>query len=139
MPKGFLDAIREANRWYFEAWKAAGALMPGRRAKYSGDINPYSNFVFMARILGVEVQEGFRNYVAIKLARHLMESGDFADESELDNDQDGGNYFFLSAGWRRMTAQERLQAMLECGPWVSVGTLEALGVDVRALLEGDRG
>ena len=130
-----LEDAQEANPHWFREVLAAAKKMASRRKKYSGDTDSYTNFIIMARILGECVSRVFVYYKVIKLARDIVGAGDFADESMVDTDHDEGNYSFISAGWRTRSPQSRLQAMLSCGNWVEVETLEELGVDINGLAD----
>ncbi len=130
-----LAGAKEANEHWFGVLVDAAEVMMERRKKYSGKTDPYTNFIIMARALGTRVTAVFNFYKIIKLARSLVDSGDFADESLIDTDIDEGNYAYLSGGWRKRSPQSRLQAMLEVGNWVEVETLEDLGVDVHGLAD----
>ncbi len=130
-----LEGAKESNEHWFSVLVDAAGVMSERRKKYSGKTDPYTNFIIMARALGTRVTGVFNFYKIIKLARSLVDSGDFADESMFDTDLDEGNYAYLSAGWRKRDPKSRLTAMLEIGNWVEVETLEDLGVDVRMLAE----
>ncbi len=131
-----LEGAKESNEHWFSVLIDAASIMSERRKKYSGKTDPYTNFIIMARALGTRVTGVFNFYKIIKLARSLVDSGDFADESMIDTDIDEGNYAYLSGGWRKRSPQSRLQAMLEVGNWVEVETLEDLGVDVEGLASG---
>lgn len=129
-----LARAKEANPWWFRAMMRAARVMSGRRKKYSGASDPFTNFVLTARAKGVAVQEVFRDYLTLKLARHMVDTGDFSDEGATDTDLDMGNYAFLSAGWRSKEPADRVRAMLAAGAWVEIGDLRAaFGVDVRRL------
>ncbi len=131
-----LEGAKESNEHWFSVLVDAAGVMSERRKKYSGKTDPYTNFIIMARALGTRVTGVFNFYKIIKLARSLVDSGDFADESMIDTDLDEGNYAYLSAGWRKRDPKSRLVAMLEVGNWVEVETLEDLGVDLEAIIDG---
>lgn len=133
-----LERAEQANPHFFRELVAAAKKMSSRRNKYSGDTDSYTNFIIMARILGQRVSSVFVYYKVIKLARDIVGSGDFDDESMVDTDHDEGNYSFISAGWRTRSPRSRLHAMLSCGNWVEVETLEELGVDIDAIVDEGR-
>ena len=125
-----LEGASEANPHWFEALIHSAEVMSVRRKKYSGKTDSYTNFIIMARALGIKVSGVFKFYQIIKLARVLVDAGDFADESMIDSDVDNGNYSFIAAGWRMRDPASRLKAQLEVGNWVEVETLEDLGFDL---------
>jgi hypothetical protein len=130
-----LGGAQEANPFWFGEVVEAARKMISRRAKYSGKTDPYTNFIIMARALGLRVSRVFVFYKIIKLARDLVGAGDFEDESAIDTDHDEGNYAFLSAGWRRRSPQSRLKAMMDVGNWVEVETLSELGLNLKEWLD----
>lgn len=112
-----------ANPHWLRSAAIAAKTMGSRRKKYSGSGDPYLNFILTARLKGVEVADVFRDYLGLKLARHMVDAGNFGDESSVDTDIDMANYALLSAGWKMRDAGDRLQAMLACGEWVEVDAL----------------
>lgn len=129
------ESARDANPWWYKAVQKAGGIMTARRVKWSGAENhPYVNFIRLARSKGVHVREVFADLLYLKLSRDT-DSGNFPDESVLDNNHDLVNYSALKSGWDLLPHKERLAAMLSVGQWVDVETLKGLGFNVRKLLE----
>ena len=93
------DKVKDANPWYFSALQDAAAVMPERRAKYSGE-DPFDNFERVARITGTTVAKAFEFDIALKLARAQVGAGDFEDESFNDCLRDLANYALLWLGYR---------------------------------------
>ena len=93
------DKVKDANPWYFSALQDAAAVMPERRAKYSGD-DPFENFERVARIPDTTVAKTFEFDIALKLARVQVGAGDFEDESFNDCLRDLANYALLWLGYR---------------------------------------
>ena len=93
------DKVKDANPWYFSALQDAAAVMPERRAKYSGD-DPFENFERVARITDTTVAKTFEFDIALKLARVQVGAGDFEDESFNDCLRDLANYALLWLGYR---------------------------------------
>ena len=93
------SAVKDINPEFFKAMLKGCGLFPARSQKYSQGHDPYINFRYMASILRCEVGATFKNYIAIKLARALVQAGDFEDETGVDTLVDMGNYAYLWAGW----------------------------------------
>lgn len=102
-----LDKAKAANEWWFRAMLKAASIMVPRREKYSGAGDPYTNFIIATNIIKQHpklkdvwnTHLTFFVYRVLKLARELVDAGDFPDESMMDTKLDGGNYNFLDAGW----------------------------------------
>jgi hypothetical protein len=94
-----LRKAKYANPYWWRAMVSAAEVMPSRAEKYSGTIDPYTNFIEVAKILGCKVRDVFIHYVAIKLARAKVSDGDFEDESFMDSLRDLANYAMLWFGW----------------------------------------
>lgn len=116
-----LIACKESQPGWWAAMIEAARVMPVRRAKYSGglDQSPYTNFIIMARLLGVPVSRVFLYYQVIKLARGMMDTGDFDDEGAPDTPRDLANYALLEAGWRMMGRDEQLEHERQAGGWTN--------------------
>jgi len=95
-----LALAKEANGPWFEAVLKAAQIQADRRAKYSGQGDPFTNFEVVGRLMGVDTKDVFRFYQAIKFARLLVAAGDFEDESLEDTLIDLANYSLLEAGFR---------------------------------------
>ena len=95
-----LAQAKQANGPWFNAMVQAAKIQANRRAKYSGDGDPYTNFIIVAGLMKIEVAEVFRFYQAIKFARLLVAAGDFDDERTVDTLVDLANYALLEAGFR---------------------------------------
>lgn len=98
------NEVKAANPWYFRALREAAAIMPKRRAKYSGE-DPFDNFEKVGRITGTSAAEAFRFDIALKLARLQVGAGDFEDESFNDCLRDLANYALLWYGYRLREAE----------------------------------
>lgn len=96
-----LSAVEEANPEYLKALLEAAAIIPGRRKKYSGATDPFTNFMLAADILGIPVEDVFMHYIGLKLARLRVSTETFEDESPLDTLYDLANYALLMAAWLR--------------------------------------
>lgn len=95
-----LQLAKQANEPWFNAMVQAAQIQADRRAKYSGDGDPYTNFIIVAGLMKIEVAEVFRFYQAIKFARLIVAAGDFDDERTIDTLIDLANYALLEAGFR---------------------------------------
>ncbi len=95
-----LAVAKQANEPWFHAMVQAAEIQANRRAKYSGDGDPYTNFIIVAGLMKIEVNEVFRFYQAIKFARLIVAAGDFDDERMVDTLIDLANYALLEAGFR---------------------------------------
>lgn len=123
MQEGDLAVLRdaaEANPQWFEAMMLSAEIMAERRRKYSGEFenDAYFNFILLAQMMRTSVDDVFRFYRAIKLARSLADTGDFGDETAIDTEIDEANYSLLAAGWRMRSGADKIAAMLTVGPWV---------------------
>ena len=140
-----LDNLSEGKASNPHWWKviiAAAGVQAERRRKYSGEDydeqDPYTNFIIMAQVMGVSVQEVFPWYITIKLARLLVDN-EAADDALFDSEVDGANYFGLGGGWRKRSPADKIGAMLNRGVWVDATVLEeAIGMSVEELLETAR-
>lgn len=94
-----LRKAKYANPYWWRGMIAGADVMPTRAKKYSGDVDPYTNFMIVARLMGCEVREVFQWYIAIKFARAIVSQEDFGDESFLDTLRDLANYTDLWYGW----------------------------------------
>jgi len=95
-----LALAKEANEPWWDAVLKAAQIQADRRAKYSGEGDPFTNFEVVGRLMGVDTKDVFRFYQAIKFARLLVAAGDFEDESLEDTLIDLANYSLLEAGFR---------------------------------------
>ncbi|HMN10752.1 MAG TPA: hypothetical protein PKD55_00340 [Bellilinea sp.] len=100
-----IDQCAAVNPWYTEALKFEMEVMPVRAAKYSGDVDPFTNFkelYFRTRRMNPTVDMkllfiGF--YVGLKDSRLAVDNvGDFADDGFKDGIRDAGNYIALYQG-----------------------------------------
>ena len=100
-----LSEAKDANPWYFEALVRAASIMAPRRKKYSGEGDPYTNFIIVNGILrkavpGFDMAATFLVYIAIKVARLLVSRDeDFEDEKAEDTLFDLANYSLLMGGY----------------------------------------
>lgn len=94
-----LSNAKKSNPWYFRALIRAADVMLDRRIKYSGDVDPYTNFRTVALMMGMAVMEVFPFYISLKHARIKVNQEDFADESFIDTLRDLANYALLWVGW----------------------------------------
>lgn len=95
-----LDQVKRANPYYFKALVAAASLIPDRRAKYSGDFNPFYNFQVLANAMSIPVYQAFTFYREAKRARLLATpDANFRDERIEDTLLDLANYTLLQAAW----------------------------------------
>lgn len=110
-----LAIAKQANEPWFNAMVQAAEIQANRRAKYSGDGDPFTNFIIVAGLMKIEVADVFRFYQSIKFARLLVAAGDFDDERMIDTLIDLANYALLEAGFRcrnsKLNAQERNSQM----------------------------
>ena len=104
-----LAVAKQANEPWFKAMVQAAEIQANRRAKYSGDGDPYTNFILVAGLMKIEVAEVFRFYQAIKFARLLVAAGDFDDERTVDTLVDLANYALLEAGFRCRNLESNAQ------------------------------
>ena len=100
-----LALAKEANGPWFDIVVKAAGIQAERRKKYSGDGDPYTNFLIVANLFRMKYPEIkdediFFFYQCIKFARLMVDSGDFTDESREDTLIDMGTYSFLEAGFR---------------------------------------
>ena len=95
-----LNDAKTANVWWFNAMLDAAKVMPQRRGKYSGEGDPYTNFLIMEKMLGKPMGEIFRFYQGIKFARLLVSTDDYSDEAGNDTVRDLANYALLELGYR---------------------------------------
>ena len=117
-----LELARQANPQWFEAIMLGATVMAERRKKWSGQTNPYTNFIRWAQMNNVSVNEVFMWATTLKLTRD--QSSEAVDDSLLDNKIDGVNYPALGAGWALMPDIEKLACMLELGPWIDSSLLK---------------
>ena len=111
-----LENARAANPQWFEAISLAAEIMAERRKKWSGQTNPYANFIRWAQMNGVGVEQSFMWATTLKLTRD--QETEAIDDSLLDNAVDSINYPALKAGWMLMSQADKIAAMLELGPWI---------------------
>ncbi len=111
-----LRHARDANPQWFAAIMLSAEIMAERRKKWSGQTNPFANFIRWAQMNGVPVEHTFMWATTLKLTRD--QEADAEDDSLLDNAIDGINYPALKAGWMMMDDAEKLACMLELGPWI---------------------
>lgn len=100
-----LALAKEANEPWFNIMVKAANIQAERRKKYSGDGDPYTNFLIVAALFRmkypeIEDEDIFFFYQCIKFARLIVDAGDFEDESREDTLIDLGVYSFLEAGFR---------------------------------------
>jgi hypothetical protein len=100
-----LALAKEANEPWFDIMVKAANIQAERRKKYSGDGDPYTNFLIVANLFRMKYPEikdedVFYFYQCLKFARIIVGEGDFTDESREDTLIDLGNYSFLEAGFR---------------------------------------
>lgn len=120
-----LKCAKEANPSWFQALLKASEIQAERRAKYSGDGNPYTNFIIVSALFRMKHPEItdediFYFYQCLKLARLIVSAEDFDDEKVEDTLIDLANYALLEVGFRcqKSDAQEQdLQIQL---PWKTV-------------------
>jgi hypothetical protein len=135
-----LEEGERSNPWWGHVLELAAKVQSDRRLKYSGrDLDkqdPFTNFIILARTMGVSVQGVFPFYQAIKLARLLVGEGGFADDSLLDSDVDLVNYSALAGGWRTRRPASRALAEIRAGGWVEVRLVDQLlGCDLERICE----
>ena len=100
-----------ANEEWFEAMLDAAEIIGSRRYKYSSE-DPYSNFIVIAEYLSqrwkqpVTVLMVFDMLHALKFSRWINGSGDYDDETEIDNLLDDINYKLLEIGYRKRLASQ---------------------------------
>lgn len=95
-----LFKAKTANAWWYRAVIRAAEIMADRRKKYSGEEDPYFNFVDMFRRRENRTMlDIFLFYLDIKRSRLEATQTDFADESVLDTLTDMLNYAALALGW----------------------------------------
>lgn len=104
-----LEIAKQANEPWFKAMVQAAEIQANRRAKYSGEGDPYTNFIIVAGLMKIEVEEVFRFYQAIKFARLIVAAGDFDDERMVDTLVDLANYALLEAGFRCRNSESNAQ------------------------------
>ena len=104
-----LAIAKQANEPWFHAMVQAAEIQANRRAKYSGEGDPYTNFIIVAGLMKIEVEEVFRFYQAIKFARLIVAAGDFDDERTVDTLVDLANYALLEAGFRCRNSESNAQ------------------------------
>ena len=111
-----LKDAAEANPQWMKAILLSAEVMAARRKKWSGQTGPYANFIRWGQMNGVSVERVFMWATTLKLTRD--QDAEAVDDTLLDNVIDGINYPALRAGWLLMSAVEKLEAMLELGPWI---------------------
>jgi len=119
-----LRLAKEANSSWFDIMVKAAGVQAERRRKYSGDGDPYTNFLIVAGLFRMKYPEIkdediFFFYQCIKFARLMVDSGDFTDESREDTLIDMGTYSFLEAGFRcrNTTSSAPEQDIQTTFPW----------------------
>ena len=116
-----LMEARAANPQWFEAIMLSAEVMAVRRRKWSGQTGPFANFIRWAQMNQARVEDTFKWALTLKLTRAV--DSEAQDDSLLDNDIDKGNYAMLAAGWRLLSPDEKIAAMLELGPWIDSNLL----------------
>lgn len=97
-----LQDLKKNHPPYFEAMMNALSVIVPRNKKYTGthrDKDLFANFTLTAKILGVTPQQIFKNWMAIKLARILLNDKDYDDENFIDSLRDLANYTLLFMGY----------------------------------------
>ncbi len=87
---------------YFNAIIYAMGVIVDRNHKYTGhaiDRNVFENFIQDAEIQGIPVEQSFRQWISKKVARIMLNDGNYADESFSDSLRDLANYALLWIGW----------------------------------------
>ena len=97
--RDLLERCKACQPWWWRAVIKAAQVMPDRRGKYAGNLDPYFNFQDVARRRNVTVEEVFEWYLDMKTSRLAARSGDFPDESLVDTHRDRANYALLSTGY----------------------------------------
>lgn len=118
-----LNLAREANPQWMEAIMLAAEIMAERRRKWSGQSNPYANFIKLAQAEQSTVERAFHWVESLKMTRD--NDSEAADDSQQDNSIDKTNYTALEAGWRLMTPVQKIVAMLDVGIWIDSRLLES--------------
>lgn len=107
------DCIR-ANPYFMEELFDNISIMPMRKDKYSGQVDPYTNFkllFFKLRLIEpISMHLLFMFYGGLKDARLLVASGDFSDDSMRDSLRDHSNYLVLYKGALNQREYERKRA-----------------------------
>jgi hypothetical protein len=99
-----LREARLANKWYFDAMLRAMKIMPQRRAKYSGNDDPFTNFYileFLLKFIIPQINYHITHliYILLKTARLIVSGGkNFDDESSASTLEDVINYAALYLG-----------------------------------------
>jgi hypothetical protein len=110
-----LQQAKDSNPYWYKALLQASKIQAERRAKYSGEDfqedDPYTNFIIVASLMGISVSRVFRFYLAQKIARLMVTTGDYQDERYMDTLRDLGNYAFLAAGWETRSEEEQWTAV----------------------------
>lgn len=97
-----MEDLKENHPPYFEAVMSAIAVIVPRNKKYTGtqrEKDLFANFNLTAEILGTDTRQVFKNWLAIKLARILLNDQDYADENFVDSLRDLANYALLYVGY----------------------------------------
>jgi hypothetical protein len=104
-----LALAKEANGPWFIALLRAAQIQADRRAKYSGEGDPYTNFYIVSEYQGKPTEDIFELYQDIKMARIKVQAGDFSDESLNDTLIDMANYCLLEVGFRCRNSKSNAQ------------------------------
>jgi len=97
-----LNQLKNEHRPYFDALMYAISVLVDRNHKYTGDEEKrdvFANFELDAKIQGIETQETFKQWVAKKTARIMINDKDYGDESFTDSLRDLVNYSLLWIGY----------------------------------------
>lgn len=108
-----LQAARQSNPWWYRIVVQAAKVQADRKTKYTGKGDPFDNFRIVTAIMRAcpkfadlwTVDDTFLVLQALKMARQMVNAGDFADERMADTLLDHGNYAFLQGGWRLQEAE----------------------------------
>lgn len=97
-----LESLKTEHPPYFEALMYAVSVLVDRNHKYTGDElerDVFANFELDAKIQGIPTQETFKQWVAKKTARIMINDKDYGDESFTDSLRDLVNYSLLWIGY----------------------------------------